>query len=150
MNAQIAAFKQKALEKMGLAENKDIEVFSFGNTPQMADELGKLVWEGKKTGTSSGYDLYTAEEEKPAAADLSIVVNSGNQPLCMIRNTTVEVLAYKDVTVEQAFKEGEGDRSLAYWRKVHWEFFTAAYAKERLEFTEDRRIIYETFQVVYR
>ena len=38
------------------------------------------------------------------------------------------------VDEEQAYKEGEGNRSLDYWRKVHNEFFTEDYANSGMEF----------------
>ena len=51
---------------------------------------------------------------------------------------------------EHAWKEGEGDRTLAYWRKGHADFFKHVY-KEALNmaFTEEKLIVYEEFEVIF-
>ena len=36
-----------------------------------------------------------------------------------------------EVSEEHAYKEGEGDRSLAYWRAVHEEFFTKEFEETK-------------------
>ena len=38
---------------------------------------------------------------------------------------------------EHAFKEGEGDRSLEYWREVHKKFFRECLEEYGLEFSEN-------------
>lgn len=76
-----------------------------------------------KTGTSSGYDLYKQENEPlPKVGQLDVVLNGKNEPVCIIKNINVTILPFSEVTKEHAWKEGEGDRTLAYWRKVHAEF----------------------------
>ena len=53
------------------------------------------------------------------------------------------------MTAEHAFKEGEGDRSLAYWREVHKRFFTEELKEADLEFDEDMKLVCEEFEAVY-
>ena len=48
-----------------------------------------------------------------------------------------------------AYKEGEGDKSLAYWRQVHEEFFTACLGEAGLTFTPDSKVVLEEFRKVY-
>ena len=48
------------------------------------------------------------------------------------------------------FMEGEGDRSLAYWRDVHEDFFAEEFAETELEFNGQTSILCEEFKVVYR
>ena len=48
------------------------------------------------------------------------------------------------MTEEHAFEEGEGDRSLSYWRKAHLEFFSS-YGN----FQESEELVCEKFMVVY-
>ncbi|MDE6936253.1 MAG: ASCH domain-containing protein [Oscillospiraceae bacterium] len=43
-------------------------------------------------------------------------------PLAAIRTERVTVLPYRDVGGEHARREGEGDLSLAYWRRVREAF----------------------------
>lgn len=108
-------------------ENRPIKVdaWGFGDSPQMADELGALVVAGVKTATAGLLWDYEAENEAlPTVGDYSIILNGANQPLCIIRITEVLVTPYNRVDERQAYDEGEGDRTLAYWREVHWKFFS--------------------------
>ena len=50
---------------------------------------------------------------------------------------------------EHAFKEGEGDRSLEYWREVHKKFFRECLEEYGLEFSENMKVVCEEFEVVY-
>ena len=56
---------------------------------------------------------------------------------------------YRDVTLEQAYKEGEGDRSLSYWRQVHEAFFRKEMEASGMTFTEDMGVVCEEFEVIY-
>lgn len=44
---------------------------------------------------------------------------------------------FMEVNEAHAYKEGEGDRSLAYWRKVHEEAFTKEWKEIKMTFSED-------------
>ena len=48
-----------------------------------------------------------------------------------------------------AYKEGEGDKSLAYWRQVHEEVFTEWRSEAELTFTPDSKVVLEEFRKVY-
>ena len=48
----------------------------------------------------------------------------------------------------QASKEGEGDRSLEYWRTVHRRFFTEELQEPGLPFDEKLELVCEEFEVV--
>jgi uncharacterized protein YhfF len=100
------------------------EVFGFGDTPSLAAKLGKLVMEGKKTATSSLLrDFLERGENPPEAGAESVVVDGRGRPLCLIETTVVEILPFDSVGGEFARDEGEGDLSLAYWRKAHRRHF---------------------------
>lgn len=68
-----------------------------------------------KVGTSSGYDLYIEIGEKWSyIGQLQMVLDSRNWSLCIIQNVKVTALAFKDITAEHAWLEGEDDWNLAY------------------------------------
>lgn len=124
--------------------------WAFGAAP---DKLAKLVLEGTKTATASGYDLYFlegAEEPLPKAGDYSIILDSRDNALCIIRTVKTTVVPFDEVGSVQAYKEGEGDRSLAYWREVHEEFFTEDFKACGVEFSHRSPILCEEFEMVYR
>ncbi len=105
--------------------------WSFGDSPELADELLQLVWEGHKTATCSEYHAFKSEQA-PQVGDYSIVLDGAGQPSCVIRTRSLTLVRYCDVTAEMAAKEGEGDKSLAFWQQAHQAFFeiggTFAYA----------------------
>lgn len=124
-----------------------IDAWSFGAE---ADLLANLVLNGQKTATASAYDLYQlGEEELPQVGTFDVILDSQDQAVCIIEITKVEVVPFNQVSAEHAFKEGEGDRSLTYWRQVHEELFTKWLAEEGLTLTEDTGVVLEEFCKVY-
>ena len=69
--------------------------------------------------------------------------------VCVTKTTKVYRTLFKDVSARHAYLEGEGDRSLAYWRKVHQAFFTAELAEVKLDFTPELEVVCEEFEVVF-
>ena len=47
-------------------------------------------------------------------------------------------------------KEGEGDQSLDYWRKVHKTYYFKECERIGMEFSQDMPVICEEFKVVYK
>ncbi|MBQ6531980.1 MAG: ASCH domain-containing protein [Solobacterium sp.] len=122
------------------------QAWPFGEAP---DKLAELVRQGIKTATCSAYDLYQAGNEPlPQAGDYSIILNSKNEAVCIIQTTKVYVTEFNQVSAEHAFKEGEGDRSLAYWRKVHENFLTNELSSVHKAFDENTKVVCEEFEVV--
>lgn len=126
------------------------EAWGFGDSPEMADKLGALVIKGIKTATASLVWAYEAEGEPfPEADDYSIVLDGEGNPMCIIRTTRVYVRPFIQVDQEQAYLEGEGDRSLDYWREVHWRFFGRECAQIGREPDESMPVLCERFVLVY-
>lgn len=129
-------------------EENNFESWAFGVE---ADVLANLVVTGEKTATASAYPLYEVEEEPlPAAGEYSVILDSKDNAVCVIQTTKVYVIPFNEVTEEQAFKEGEGDKSLGYWREVHEKFFTECMEEAGLKFTSDMKVVCEEFAVVYK
>lgn len=123
------------------------EAWSFSEAP---DKLAGLVLQKIKTATCSAYDLYQINHEPlPKAGDYSIILNSKEEAVCIIQTTKVYVAEFKDVSDEQAYKEGEGDRTLAYWRKVHENFLINELASVNKTFSQNTKVLCEEFEVVY-
>ena len=125
----------------------EYEAWAFGVD---ADGLAELVRTGIKTAAASAYPLYEMDgEDLPEPGEYSVILDSNEEAVCIIRTSRVYVTPYREVTAEQAWKEGEGDRSLHYWRQVHEAFFKQEMENEGLAFTEDMGVVCEEFQVVY-
>jgi uncharacterized protein YhfF len=128
----------------------EYQVWSFGNNPEMADELGELVRKGIKTATASLVWWYEKSiEPYPEVGDYSIILDSLSRPMCIIQTTELSVHAFIDVGEDHAFLEGEGDRSLRFWREVHWDFFSEESKKLGREPHEKMPVLCERFKIVY-
>ncbi len=114
-------------EEMWRAYGGGGTAWAFGAAP---DLLAELVMDGKKRATcteKAAFDF--GVEVMPAAGDYSVILDSGDNAVCIIRSTTIHETTFTAVTAEHARKEGEGDRSLEYWCEVHKHFFTAELEK---------------------
>ena len=124
-----------------------IDAWAFGVE---ADYLAELVLMGQKTAISSAFDLYAVGNEPlPKENELSVILDSKENAICIIETTKVEVIPFKEVSEDHAYKEGEGDKSLAYWRQVHEEVFTEWMSEAGLTFTPDSKVVLEEFRKVY-
>ena len=123
----------------------------FGDNKELADELFELAEKGEKTATTSLFYLYEVEKEPlPQANSVSVVTNFDKSKKCVIQIDKVTVLPFKEVKSEFAFKEGEGDKSLAYWREVHMKFFDRELKKYNKKFLDDMLVVCEEFRCVYK
>ena len=137
----------QAYKKINPEIGDEIDAWAFG---ALADELADLVLRGEKTATASIYDLYQINDEPiPQAGTFDVILDSQDRAVCIIEITKVSVLPFNKVSAEHAFKEGEGDKSLAYWQQVHQEFFTECLAEAGLEFSQETGVVLEEFRKVY-
>lgn len=131
------------------AANAEYEAWCYGS--DAADELAELTADGIKTATASAYPLYELEEEPlPSEGGYNVILRTDGTALCVTRTTQVYVVPFRDVTSEQAWREGEGDRSLTYWRRVHEAFFKEELASVGMQFAEDMPVVCEEFEVVFK
>lgn len=122
--------------------------WAFCGGGPLADKLADLVVRGIKTATSSAHGVYLKDGTPfPNVGDLCIILRDDGEAACLIRLTDVRICSFREVTPEHAFNEGEGDRSLGYWREVHREFFTMELAEYGIPFDEDALVVCETFRV---
>ena len=125
----------------------EYEAWAFGEAP---DKLALLVKQGIKTATCSAYDLYEVENESlPEIGGYSVILDSQGEAVCIIQTTKVYVEAFDRVTEDHAFKEGEGDRSLAYWRAVHEDFLKKELSMINREFDGNTKVVCEEIALIY-
>lgn len=123
----------------------------FDDNESSANELARLVLEGKKRATAGL--LWAAEKEGtalPCPGSLSIITNWSGRPLCVIETTGVEIVPFNQVSEDFASTEGEGDGSLSYWRATHWAYFERVCARIGRRADLAMPVICEHFNVVYR
>jgi len=122
------------------------DITLFGGSPE---ELAQLVYDGKKTATTSSYDLYTQNEYLPQVGNYNIILDGNENPICITKTLVTEVVPFDQVSAEHAYHEGEGDRSLEYWREAHEKFFKEEYKEAGKKFTTDIPCLCEVFERVY-
>ena len=128
---------------------ENYDVWAFGDSKDMADELAGLVLEGVKTATASLYLLYEREKEAlPYAGLHNIILNGAGKAVGIIETTEVNVVPFNEVTAEFAYLEGEGDRSLAYWRDVHEAFFKRELEEIGIVFNWTMHVVCEKFRLI--
>lgn len=122
--------------------------WAFGDSPELADELLALVLAGTKTGTATlASDFERHGEPIPAKGDLSIVLDGAGRPAALIRITSVEVVPFSAVTAEHAHSEGEGDRTLADWRRIHEAYWRRTTPEGVV--TDVSPVVCERFELLY-
>jgi uncharacterized protein YhfF len=123
----------------------------WGDSPEMADELGTLIAQGIKTGTCSALWEWEAEGNTPTqVGELTVVINGRGEPLCIVETVEVSIRKYNEVDADFARAEGEGDLSLEYWREAHRNFFSRTLQKIGKEFSEDMPLVCERFRLIYK
>lgn len=126
------------------------EAWGFGNAPEHADELGELVREGIKTATCSLLWEYEYDGDPvPQPGELCIILDGKGLPMCLIQITHVQIVPFDEVDAQHAYEEGEGDRSLDYWREVHLRFFTPTCARIGRPLDPHMPLVCERFRLLH-
>ena len=118
---------------------RDLRSFAFGDGRELADELLDLVLRGVKTATCSTED----EPNTSTPGERWIVLDGRGTPRCVIESTEVTYRRYSEVDAAFARDEGEGNRSLGYWRDAHRRYFG-----RQGKFSEDMMLMCERFRLV--
>ena len=136
-----------AYKQINPAIGDEIDAWAFGVE---ADLLVDLVLRGEKTATASAYDLYALEDEPlPNEGTFAVILDSQDQAVCIVEITKVSVQPFNQVSADHAYKEGEGDKSLAYWCQVHEDCFAEWLREAGLTFTPEIKVVLEEFRKVY-
>ncbi len=126
------------------------QAWAFGDGPEMADELSALVIDGPKRATAGLVADYEADGDPlPQAGDHSVILDGAGRPVAVIRATEVRIVPFGEVDEAFAFDEGEGDRTLAWWREAHWTFFSRQCAGRGETMDEHQPVVLERFELVY-
>ncbi|MFM7406867.1 MAG: ASCH domain-containing protein [Cuspidothrix sp.] len=131
--------------------NNKYDISQFGDTSFLANQLSDLVVKGIKTATCSALWEWEAEGSPLPEVGLKAIVIDGNeQPICIIEITQVSIKPYIDVDAQFAYNEGEGDRSLEFWRQEHWNYFSRVLPKIGKYPIPEMLLVCEYFRVVYK
>jgi len=71
-------------------------------------------------------------------------LHDDNTYACLIEIENVIITEFKNITEEFAFIEGEGDKSLEYYRNEHYKIFKNL----DLNFSDESKVVFEIFRVI--
>lgn len=146
MNQDVQEYWNEYWKDQNQDQPQSVSAWQFGADP---DYLAELVIAGIKTATCSGYIFYELENEPlPTTEDYSIILNSDDKPLAIIKTVEVTLTPMIEVTEEFAVAEGEGDRTYQYWWETHEKFFRNQLNAIGREFSEDMLLVCERFEVI--
>ena len=118
--------------------------FSFGDSPEMADDLLALVLAGKKTATCGPVrDFGPGGAEKPVVGRRDVILDGKGRPAAVIETVEVSYCRFDEVDEAFARDEGEGLLTLEDWSNGH-----KAYWERNGGWSPDMELICERFRLV--
>lgn len=136
----------------GIAEDTPYEAWAFCGGGPTGDELATLVLKGIKFGTASALDDYIYEDaldELPKVGDYSVILLDNNEAVCVIRDYDVYTRPFGEVSHFHGYSEGEDERTLDAWRRIHTEAFGPDLKEIGYPLTNASKIVCEKFTVEY-
>ena len=118
--------------------------FSFGDSPEMADELLALVLEGRKTATCGrASDFGPGKAELPMVGRRDVILDGQGRPAAVIETEEVTFRRFDEMDEDFARDEGEGFGTLAEWREGHRDYF-----ERNGGYAPDMTLVCERFRLV--
>lgn len=149
-DASVREFWRRYCDSVGLPPNHPFEAWAFEKGGEMADELAALVIDGPKRATAGLVVDYMSDwNALPESGDYSVILDGAGRPVAVIRTTDVQVRPFGEVDEAFAYDEGEGDRTLAWWRRVHWDYFSRQCKARGEVMDESQPVVLERFELVY-
>ena len=121
------------------ADWQALETFSFGDNPELAQELAWLVVAGLKRATCWS----VSEGQQTHIGKRMVMLDGAGTPTAIIETVELTRRRFDEVDATFAHDEGEGDRTLAYWRQAHRSYF-----QRGKSFAPDMLLWCERFRVV--
>ena len=153
MNEVQQEYLNKFLETLAPRErqkHQNVEADYFCADEENANICSELILRGDKTASCSmKYWYESGLEPMPKVGTLQVVTDWHGTPTSIIQTTEVSECKYTDVTAEFAASEGEGDKSLEWWREAHWDFFSAECEEQGLQPSKNMVLVLEKFKVVF-
>ena len=127
-----------------------VRVDGYGDSAELSKELLDIIKSGRKRAGTGLLWAYEHDREPIAkTGDIEIVIDHRNEPALITRIVKSEIVAFIEVSAEYAAVEGEGDGSLEYWRKGHWNFFSRECRRIGREPTETMPVNCNVFEVLH-
>ena len=118
---------------------------SFAGQSQLS-----LVLSGAKTAVFTPLDVIEVNlEQVPVAGEVYVVLDSTDEPCCVIELTDVNIIPFNEISWELAKRDGENE-SLAEWQDKMLEYIEDEADLCGFEVREDSKIVCEIFKMIYK
>lgn len=115
------------------------------------DALIRLYRAGKKSaGSGLVADYETAGDPLPKTGDYWILLDSRDRPRFLLKTIRTELNLFGRIPKSVARAEGEGDLSIAHWKKVHARFYYPFLGDWGVDDIDKAVVITEHFEIVHR
>ena len=109
-----------------------------------------LVLSGEKTATFTPLETIEIHlEPVPVAGEVYVVLDSNDEPRCIIELTDVNVVPFNEIPWDLAQRDGENEK-LAEWQDKMREYLEDEADLCGFEAREDSKIVCEIFRVIYK
>ena len=134
----------------GVDPGSRCDVYAFGDSPELADELLDLVLHGPKRATAGLVSDYRRDgDELPVLGAHAVVLDGRGEPACVLLTSDVEIKPLIEVDDRFAWDEGEGDRTREWWLAAHRRYFTRTAAARGEQFDPAEPGVFERFELVW-
>lgn len=137
-------------ENTDFESNEEPDSVYFCDNEYDADVCANLVVNRIKQATATSLWWFNKNDEKlPEIGDMYIVTGWSGKAQAIIETIKIEKIPYNEITPAFARTEGEGDKSLRYWKKVHWDYYSREMKPYNEEPTNDMIIVCEYFKTIW-
>ena len=150
MSEAVEEFWQEFCAASGTDPATRHDVYAFGDSPELKNELLELVLTGPKRATAGLVVEYEhAGDPIPVVGTLSVVLDGSGAPRVVLRTTDVRVAPLNTVDAAFAYDEGEGDRTLGWWQAAHERYFRRTLPAIGIEFDDGLDCVFERFEIAW-
>lgn len=104
----------------------------------------------KRARTLSLKGMQLRHEKLPQIGDFYVLTDWQGNARAVIRTTSVKLLPYFAVREDHARLEGDGDKSLSHWKKVHWEYLERELSPFGSKPSESMIMVFEAFELRFK
>lgn len=146
---EVYDFWQRIKRETGI-EGDFTDVWGFGGTSEVKQELLDLILEGRKrASTNLLRESELAGYPPSEVGQYNIVLDGNDKPAAVIKTVSLRRARFNEVDEEHAYWEGEGDRTVETYLEEHIKYYNRVGEVLGFEFREDMEVEFERFELVY-
>ena len=147
---EVEAFWSKVCKIHGISnDNYHTKTFGDPRYAEYGNHVTELaIAETKRATAHLALDFELNQVARRKTGDYWIILWEDFSPACVLHLVNVEVRPFKDVDAAFAAREGEGDGSLEYWKRIHEEYFKLQLADWGNDWSDDLPVVLESFDLL--